>query len=100
MGTMENYRSSSKSALLKRWLAGTHQGAVRASHISFYLDEITFRFNRKASLSCVKLVLSSDSAGCNFARHWLRYSQPWSRIPQDIVVTGSEPDTPNSQFAM
>jgi transposase-like protein len=36
-------------ALLKRWLLGTHQGAVRSSHLDFYLDEFTFRFNRRAS---------------------------------------------------
>ena len=39
------------TALLKRWLAGTHQGAVRASHLDYYLDEYTFRFNRRTSRS-------------------------------------------------
>lgn len=43
------------AALLKRWLAGTHQGAVRASHLDFYLDEYTFRFNRRTSQSRGKL---------------------------------------------
>ena len=42
-------------ALLKRWLAGTHQGAVRASHLDYYLDEFTFRFNRRTSRSRGKL---------------------------------------------
>lgn len=42
-------------ALLKRWLAGTHQGAVRPSHLDYYLDEFTFRFNRRASRSRGKL---------------------------------------------
>lgn len=36
-------------ALLKRWLLGTHQGAVAASHLGYYLDEFTFRFNRRSS---------------------------------------------------
>lgn len=36
-------------SLLKRWLLGTHQGAVRAAHLDFYLDEFTFRFNRRRS---------------------------------------------------
>lgn len=36
-------------ALLKKWLAGTHQGAVGSSHIDYYLDEFTFRFNRRTS---------------------------------------------------
>jgi len=42
-------------ALLKRWLAGTHQGAVRPSHLDYYLDEFTFRFNRRTSGSRGKL---------------------------------------------
>src|SRR4030042_1219214 len=43
------------AALLKRWLQGTHQGAVRASHLDCYLDEYTFRFNRRTSQSRGKL---------------------------------------------
>jgi transposase-like protein len=35
------------AALLKRWLLGTYQGAVRPSHLTYYLDEYTFRFNRR-----------------------------------------------------
>lgn len=42
-------------ALLKTWLQGTHQGAVRPSHLDYYLDEFTFRFNRRASRSRGKL---------------------------------------------
>ena len=37
------------ASLLKRWLLGTHQGAVRALHLDYYLDEFTFRFNRRKS---------------------------------------------------
>lgn len=37
------------AALLKRWLLGTHQGAVQPSHLDYYLDEFTFRFNRRTS---------------------------------------------------
>jgi transposase-like protein len=36
-------------SLLKRWLAGTHQGAVTPSHLQAYLDEFSFRFNRRLS---------------------------------------------------
>lgn len=35
------------ASLLKRWLLGTYQGAVRPSHLTYYLDEYTFRFNRR-----------------------------------------------------
>lgn len=39
------------ASLLKRWLLGTHQGAVQHSHLDYYLDEYTFRFNRRSSKS-------------------------------------------------
>ncbi len=35
------------ASLLKRWLLGTHQGAVAHEQLDFYLDEFTFRFNRR-----------------------------------------------------
>lgn len=37
------------AALLKRWLLGTHQGRVSHEHLEYYLDEYTFRFNRRSS---------------------------------------------------
>ena len=42
-------------SLLKRWLMGTHQGAVSQKHLDYYLDEFTFRFNRRRSKSRGKL---------------------------------------------
>jgi transposase-like protein len=39
------------ASLLKRWLLGTHQGGVQHSHLDYYLDEYTFRFNRRSSKS-------------------------------------------------
>jgi transposase-like protein len=39
------------ASLLKRWLLGTHQGAVQPSQLDYYLDEFTFRFNRRTSRS-------------------------------------------------
>jgi transposase-like protein len=42
-------------SLLKRWLMGTHQGAVSPEHLDYYLDEFTFRFNRRKSRSRGKL---------------------------------------------
>ena len=36
-------------SLLKRWLLGTHQGAVSDKHMQAYLEEYTFRFNRRAA---------------------------------------------------
>jgi transposase-like protein/ribosomal protein L37AE/L43A len=43
------------ASLLKRWLLGTHQGAVEPQHLAYYLDEFTFRFNRRTSRSRGKL---------------------------------------------
>jgi transposase-like protein len=37
------------ASLLKRWLLGTHQGAVEPKHLQAYLDEYVFRFNRRTS---------------------------------------------------
>lgn len=42
-------------ALLKRWLTGTHQGAVSPEHLDDYLDELSFRFNGRTSRSRGKL---------------------------------------------
>ena len=43
------------ASLLKRWLLGTHQGAVEPQHLAYYLDEFTFRFNRRTCKSRGKL---------------------------------------------
>jgi len=43
------------ASLLKRWLLGTHQGAVSHEHLDYYLDEFTFRFNRRTSTHRGKL---------------------------------------------
>jgi hypothetical protein len=43
------------ASLLKRWLLGTHQGATVPEHLDYYLDEFTFRFNRRTSASRGKL---------------------------------------------
>lgn len=39
------------ASLVKRWLLGTYQGAVSHEHLDYYLDEFTFRFNRRRSRS-------------------------------------------------
>jgi transposase-like protein len=37
------------ASLIKRWLLGTHQGAVGVAHLPSYMDEFVFRFNRRRS---------------------------------------------------
>jgi len=39
------------ASLLKRWILGTHQGSVVPEHLQSYLEEFTFRFNRRHSKS-------------------------------------------------
>ena len=43
------------ASLLKRRLLGTRQGAVRGQQLDYYLDEFTFRFNRRAAAARGKL---------------------------------------------
>jgi transposase-like protein len=37
------------ASLLKRWIIRTHQGSVNPDHLQSYLEEFTFRFNRRTS---------------------------------------------------
>jgi transposase-like protein len=39
------------ASLLKRWILGTHQGSASVEHLQSYLEEFTFRFNRRTSRS-------------------------------------------------
>lgn len=39
------------ASLLKRWLLGTHQGGISIQQLEYYLDEFTFRHNRRSSKS-------------------------------------------------
>lgn len=48
-------RAHRVASLLKRWILGTHQGAIGNEHLDDYLDEFTFRFNRRKSASRGKL---------------------------------------------
>ena len=42
-------------SLLKRWLLGTHAGAVRDKHLQAYLDEFVFRHNRRKTKGTVRI---------------------------------------------
>lgn len=39
------------ASLIKRWILGTHHGAVQPKQLDAYLDEFVFRFNRRTSRS-------------------------------------------------
>jgi transposase-like protein len=53
--TQELPRVHRIAALLKRWLLGTHHGGVGPEHLDYYLDEFTFRFNRRKARTPGKL---------------------------------------------
>lgn len=48
-------------SLRKRWLLGTHQGAVRPEHLDLYLEEFAFRFNLRKSRSRANCSTASPS---------------------------------------
>ena len=55
------------ASLLKRWLMGTHQGAVSHDHLGYYLDEFTFRFNRRTSSYRGKFLSTFRAGGTSSA---------------------------------
>lgn len=72
------------ASLLKRWLLGTHQGAVHSEHLDYYLDEFTFRFNRR----------TSKSRGEMFYR-LLEQAVQIDAVPYEQIVGGRPMPTPN-----
>ena len=62
------------TGLLKRggyW--GTHQGAVARQHLPYYLDEFTFRFNRRKSKSRGKLFFRLMQQAVTYTARYLRH---------------------------
>lgn len=68
------------ASLLKRWLLGTHQGAVRPKQLDYYLDEFVFRFNRRNSRSRGKLFYRLAQQAVQLA------PSPYARIVQPQAV--------------
>lgn len=82
-------------ALLKRWLLGTHQGAVDPRHVDYYLDEFAFRFNRRSSRSRGMLfyrLLQQSIATMPTTYANLRDNEhpepPASRFPRSVELNG------------
>ena len=87
------------AALLKRWLIGTHQGAVSREHLDYYLDEYTFRFNRSTLSSPGKALLPACTTGRDRWAHDLFRDGPTPTRQADRPTTrcgvvGSEVHTP------
>jgi len=74
------------ASLLKRWLLGTHQGAVSNEHLDAYLGEFTFRFNRRSSRRRGLLFhrLLEQAVITDPAPYRALVAQP--RRPQDVAV--------------
>jgi transposase-like protein len=70
-------------SLLKRWLVGTHQGAVSLQHLDYYLDEFTFRFNRRKSRSRGKLFyrLLQQAVAVEPSPYKLMVGGSWAKSP-------------------
>ena len=79
------------ASLLKRWLLGTHQGAVSHQHLVYYLDEFTFRFNRRKSKSRGKLfyrlVQQAVATGSTTYVAMVERSKSLRARPQHMVAT-------------
>ena len=79
-------------SLLKRWLLATHHGAVTDEHLAYYLDEFTFRFNRRRARSRGKLffrlVQQAVAVGPAPYESLVRYARlPPPRGPQHLGAT-------------
>ena len=76
-------------SLLKRWLLGTHQGAVSHEHLDYYLDEFVFRFNRRSSRSRE----NSSTALCSRQSPWTQ-----RRIDRSSPTGTPRPREPNHKM--
>jgi transposase-like protein len=77
------------AALLKRWLMGTHQGAVGAEHLDRYLEEFAFRFNRRTSRSRGLIFYRLLEQAVVTPPETYAAIVASSAKPQDIVVGGA-----------
>ena len=76
-------------SLVKRWLMGTHQGAVRSGRLQYYLYEYAFRFNRRLSTHRGKLFyrLMQQSVITEAIPLEKIFATKSTNKPQDIVAT-------------
>lgn len=90
------------ASLAQRWLLGTHQGAVHATHLASYLDEFVFRFNRRRSRSrgLVFYRLLELAAGHDPVRYRDLIATPRPTGPRQGPATRGKPtslDRPRAQ---
>lgn len=78
------------ASLAKRWLLGTHQGSVDEAHLQSYLNEFTFRFNRRRSTSrgMVFYRVLELAVGHEPVRYRLPLDPPESAVIVSVVAAG------------
>lgn len=76
-------------SLVKRWLLGTHHGAVSQKHLQFYLDEYTFRHNRRKSNHVGKIFYRLVQGVCEASPtpYWKLVGRAAPDKPLHIVAT-------------
>jgi transposase-like protein len=79
---------------LKRWLLGTHKGAVLPHHLPAYLNEFTFRFNRRywrgpAFYGALGLITHAEK--------WPEYDTLYS-VPKGGVGAWAHPTSPDDTY--
>ena len=72
-------------SLLKRWLLGTHHGAVSFDHLDYYLDEFTFPLQPAHVALARQALLSARAASCCGGASPLQ--EPHHVRPQHVGVT-------------
>jgi hypothetical protein len=85
------------ASLLKRWNAGTHHYRVEREHLPYYLDEFTFRFNRRRSAARGMLFYRLLQQSVNTDPHPLH--ELTIRRPDTSPIDNYEPETmPSNTF--
>ena len=73
------------SSLLKRWILGTHQGSIIPAHLQSYLEEFSFRFNRRTSRSrglLFRRLLEQAAVTGPIIETDITHGYKWSRFQQ------------------
>ena len=70
------------ASLLDRWWLGTYQGAIRPQHLDYYLNEFTFRFNRRTSRSRGKLFYRLVQQAPAITPHPVSSPRGWASVAE------------------
>ena len=85
-------------SLLKRCLLGTHQGAVSRVHLDYYLDEFTFRFNRKGEREMTRYIRNMSFAVFVLTAILTRTSPVLADSCEEVFYTSCQVELQGSQY--